>query len=197
MNLKKIVMDLRISHNLKGKYPLVVFTIPNQGGVHNNGKRYYVMTYRQKENDIYFHGLTKFFHKYNEKYDFSLNLDKFNHYTLEAMPLGASKFSLVSYKNDYFPVGFFTGTHDTYEGENNLSYMIEELNKKGITLIDILESTLKKEAEKMAKKELSEREKRELINRIEHPERYKNSNSDKKEMYLSQTDRNYKDGDRN
>jgi len=40
----------------------------------------------------------------------------------------------------------------------------------------------------MAKKELSEREKRELINRIEHPERYKN---------LSQTDRNYKDGDRN
>jgi hypothetical protein len=110
------------------------------------------MTYRQKENDIYFHGLTKFFHKYNEKYDFSLNLDKFNHYTLEAMPLGASKFSLVSYKNDYFPVGFFTGTHDTYEGENNLSYMIEELNKKGITLIDILESTLKKEAEKNGKK---------------------------------------------
>lgn len=49
----------------------------------------------------------------------------------------------------------------------------------------------------MAKKELSEREKRELINRIEHPERYKNSSSDKKEMYLSQTDRNYKDGDRN
>jgi len=152
MDLKKIVMDLRISHNLKGKYPLVVFTIPNQGGVHNNGKRYYVMTYRQKENDIYFHGLTKFFHKYNEKYDFSLNLDKFNHYTLEAMPLGASKFSLVSYKNDYFPVGFFTGTHDTYEGENNLNYMIEELNKKGITLIDILESTLKKEAEKNGKK---------------------------------------------
>jgi hypothetical protein len=49
----------------------------------------------------------------------------------------------------------------------------------------------------MEKKELSEREKRELINRIEHPERYRNQKNDKQEMYKSQTDRNYKDGDRN
>ncbi len=47
-------------------------------------------------------------------------------------------------------------------------------------------------------KQMTEREKRELINRIEHPRKYqtrdKNTN---KEMYISQTDRNYKDGDRN
>ena len=147
MNLRKILMNLRINHNLKGKYPLVVFTIPNQGGVHSGAKRYYVMTYRQKENDIYFHGLTKLFNKYNNKYDFSLDLSKFNHYTLEPMPLGASKFSLVSYKNDYFPLGYFTGTYETSEGENNLKYLIEELNKKGITQTNVLESILKKEAE--------------------------------------------------
>lgn len=48
------------------------------------------------------------------------------------------------------------------------------------------------------KKNLTEREKRELINRIEHPERYQNEKkTSKKEMYISQTDRNYKDGDRN
>jgi len=47
------------------------------------------------------------------------------------------------------------------------------------------------------KKKLNEREMRDLINRIEHPERYQNRKDDKKEMYLSQTDRNYKDGDRN
>ena len=63
------------------------------------------------------------------------------------MPLGASKFSLVSYKNDYFPLGYFTGTYETSEGENNLKYLIEELNKKGITQTNVLESILKKEAE--------------------------------------------------
>ena len=47
------------------------------------------------------------------------------------------------------------------------------------------------------KKTMTEREKRELINRIEHPERYHNENKTNKEMYISQTDRNYKDGDRN
>lgn len=43
---------------------------------------------------------------------------------------------------------------------------------------------------------LSEREKKELINKYEHPYK-KVSFSQKKEMYLKQTDRNYKDGDRN
>jgi hypothetical protein len=44
---------------------------------------------------------------------------------------------------------------------------------------------------------MTEREKRELINRIEHPRKNQPRDNQKKEMYISQTDRNYKDGDRN
>lgn len=44
---------------------------------------------------------------------------------------------------------------------------------------------------------MTEREKRELINRIEHPRKYQTRDNQNKEMYISQTDRNYKDGDRN
>ena len=36
-----------------------------------------------------------------------------------------------------------------------------------------------------------------LIKKYETPKKKNNSFSDKKEMYLKQTDRNYKDGDRN
>ena len=45
------------------------------------------------------------------------------------------------------------------------------------------------------KKELTQEEK-ELIKKFEGPKR-RPSFKDKKEMYLKQTDRNYKDGDRN
>jgi hypothetical protein len=44
-------------------------------------------------------------------------------------------------------------------------------------------------------KKLSEREERELIKKIE--KKRSESFSSKKEMYIKQTDRNYKDGDRN
>ena len=47
-------------------------------------------------------------------------------------------------------------------------------------------------------KQLSEREKQNLIKKFESGKRNKKSSFDeKKEMYLKQTDRNYKDGDRN
>lgn len=43
----------------------------------------------------------------------------------------------------------------------------------------------------------SEREKKALIAKFEQRQHKKTSFSVKKEMYLKQTDRNYKDGDRN
>ncbi len=43
----------------------------------------------------------------------------------------------------------------------------------------------------------SEREIRELIKRFETPKRRKENKDAMKELYLKQTDRNYKDGDRN
>ena len=47
-------------------------------------------------------------------------------------------------------------------------------------------------------KKLSDREKQTLIKKFEAGQKLKkNSFEDKKEMYLKQTDRNYKDGDRN
>lgn len=152
MNLKKIVMDLRVHHNLKGKYPVVVFTIPNDGGVYSKNKNYYVMTIREAENDIYFHHIKGLFHKYDKNGDFSLKIDKFNSFTLELLRLGGSKFTLISYKGDYFPVGFFRGLKDSYEGENNLQYIIDELRKRGIVYSDKREETIKKETKENAKK---------------------------------------------
>ena len=49
----------------------------------------------------------------------------------------------------------------------------------------------------MQKNNLTDREKKELINRIEKKNTRKINNKSHLEMYLSQTDRNYKDGDRN
>lgn len=133
MDLKKIVMDLRVSHNLKGKYPLVIFTIPNNGGVYRKEKRYFVMTYREKEKDLYFHGLSRFLHKYDPKYDFSLKLEKFKEYHDESITrIGSAKFTLISYKDDYFPFGYYTGTKETIQGENNLSYICDEFDKLGL-----------------------------------------------------------------
>ncbi len=43
---------------------------------------------------------------------------------------------------------------------------------------------------------LTERDKKRLINKYEHPHK-DTSFKERKEMYLKQVDRNYKDGDRN
>ncbi len=48
----------------------------------------------------------------------------------------------------------------------------------------------------MSETKLNERQKKELIAKYEKNVK-KTSFKDKKEMYLKQTDRNYKDGDRN
>ncbi len=146
MNLKKVVMDLRVSHNLKGKYPLVVFTIPNSGGVYSKSRNYYVMTFREKENDLYFHHIKGLFNKYDPKGDFSIRIDKFKSFTLELLRIGGSKFTLISYKGDYFPIGFFRGLKDSYEGENNLQYIIDELIKRNINFSDKSEEVVKKES---------------------------------------------------
>ncbi len=144
MNLKELVLKLRVNHNLKGRYPIVIFTIPNDGGIYSGKKKYYVLTYRKENNDLYFHSLKGIFHKYDMKNDFSLKIDKFRAYTTEFMKFGGGKVSLISYKNDYFPFGFFTGTRDSHEGEVNLEYMLEELSKQGIKYINANEAELKK-----------------------------------------------------
>ncbi len=137
MDINKIIMDLRVNHNLKGKYPALVFTMPNLGGVYNKGKRYFVVTYREKEKDLYFHGLSKWFYKYSSKYDFSLRIDKFKGYHVEYIStIGSAKFSLISYKDDFFPFGYFTGTRDSISSENNIGYICEELEKNGVKYTD-------------------------------------------------------------
>ncbi|MCR5786745.1 MAG: hypothetical protein K6G28_03520 [Acholeplasmatales bacterium] len=49
----------------------------------------------------------------------------------------------------------------------------------------------------MNNKQLSERERQALINKFERPSSRKSSKERNMEMYKQQTDRNYKDGDRN
>lgn len=51
----------------------------------------------------------------------------------------------------------------------------------------------------MEKKNISEREIRELIARVEHKSKRvsQKDTKEKNDMYKNQTDRNYKDGDRN
>lgn len=133
MDINKIVMDLRVNHHLRGRYPVYIFTLPNLGGIYNKGKRYFVMTYREKERDLYFHGLTKWFHKYDPKSDFSLKIDKFKEYHDEYIgTIGSAKFTLISYKDDFFPFGYFTGSKETISSENNLSYICDELDKLGL-----------------------------------------------------------------
>ena len=153
MNLKKVVMSLRVNHNLKGKYPVVVFTIPNNGGVYSKSKNYYVMTFRAKDKDLYFHHIKGLFNKYNPKGDFSLKIDKFKSFTIELLRMGGSKFTLISYKGDYFPLGFFSGLKDSYEGENNLQYIIDELHKLGLVVSDKSEEIVKKEQNQNGKQE--------------------------------------------
>jgi hypothetical protein len=50
---------------------------------------------------------------------------------------------------------------------------------------------------KMDNKKLTEREIKQLINKFERPSERKNRRCSDIEMYKQQTDRNYKDGDRN
>ena len=145
MNLRKTVMNLRINHNLKGKYPIVVFLIPNSSVITGNKRGYYVMTYLNKQ--LYFHGLKGFFKKYDESLDFAIDLTKFKCYTLEGVVKQSGKVSLVSYKNDFLPLGYFRGTYDSKEGEANLQYILDECQKLGIKYSNLLESDHKKEEE--------------------------------------------------
>ncbi len=153
MKLRQIVMNMRLKHNIKGKFPVVVFTIPNDGKIYSGGKNFYVLTYREKDDDLYFHHLTKYLHKYDPKKDFSLRIDKFRYYSLEFIKIGGGKFILVSYKDDYFPFGFFTKSYDSKEGENNLQYIIDELKKYRIQYKENIEHELKNKKGKKDEKQ--------------------------------------------
>ncbi len=142
MNLRQTVMNLRINHKLKGKYPVVVFLIPNSGGITGAKKGYYVMTYIDKQ--LYFHGLTRFFKRYNPDLDFAIDLTKFKKFNIENIISQSGKVSFISYKGDYLPIGYFRSTYDSKEGEANLQYILDECKKLGIEYTNKLESEIKK-----------------------------------------------------
>lgn len=140
MDIEKIVLDLRKTRKMKGMYPVLVFIIPNRGGVVSDKKGYFVMTYNQTE--LYFHGLSRFRHIYKSELDFAIKLNKFDRFTWESLKK-SKKFCLISYKNDFLPIGYFSQIRGATKGEANMAYIITELEKRGIHEVSDKEEDIK------------------------------------------------------
>jgi hypothetical protein len=143
MDLKKVVNDIRITHNLKGKYPVVVYLIDNNGGITRSNKGYFVMTL-YKDN-LYFHAMSKYLKRYQKERDFMIDLKKFRYYTLEGITNHSMKFSLVAKDYNFLPFGYFYNLIDSKEGELNMNYLCEDLRKLNIKYLDRDENEFRKE----------------------------------------------------
>lgn len=130
MDLKKIVMDIRLERNLHGRFPVVVSIPPNPGNIVPFRNGYYVLTLT-KDNCLYFHGLSKFRKKYDPNKDFKIMLDPFKNYTYRILTKTVKEVCLIN-DNEFLPFRFFAGLPTSYEGEYNVSYLCEEFEKRGI-----------------------------------------------------------------
>ena len=130
MNRKNIVQNLRISGRLKGKKPAVVFLKKNDGGIYDKGVAYFVMA--ERDGMLNFQRLSAFRKNLIPELDFSVELKQFNRYIF----VKRSFYNILCLYNDkkktYIEINFDKGTPDTYPTEENISFLMEMLEKMGI-----------------------------------------------------------------
>ena len=144
MDLKQVVLNLRVERNLKGKYPVVVKIPSNMGGICNK-KGFYVMTLYQDKN-LYFHGLSSFGFKYKPKKDFAISLDSFRKYVFIPYGKKLRKITLIN-GQEFMPIHFFSNVPTSYEGECNAATIAKVFDKLGIkeVLADEIEGEIDEE----------------------------------------------------
>lgn len=147
MDLKKIVMDLRVAHELTGRYPVVVKIPFNTGHIVEGKKGYYIITLT-KNKELKFQALSRFRYRHLADLDFSIDLTKFEKYTYQIIGKNFKEIRLIN-DRDFLPFCFFAGVKTSYEGENNIAYLCKEFEAMGIpeTNIIIEKDKIKKELE--------------------------------------------------
>ncbi len=131
MDLKKIVQNLRNDLGLHGNYPFLVKIPFNHGHIVEDKSGFYILALT-KNNELYFHGITKFRYRYDKKKDFSIRLSPFKNYTFQTVGKNLRQITLYN-DEDYLPFYYFCNIHNSYEGENNAAYLCKEFDKLGIT----------------------------------------------------------------
>lgn len=130
MDLKKIVMNLRKDLVIHGYYPVVVKIPFNMGHIVDSKVGYYVVTLT-KDNELYFHGLSKYRMVYDSKKDFVINLSAFKNYTFQIIGKKIKQIMLIN-DNDFLPFQFFANVKTSYEGECNAAYLCKAFDSMGI-----------------------------------------------------------------
>ena len=82
MNRREILLDLRNRGKLKGLKPCFVNLRPNIGKIFNGVAGRFIMTIR--DNTLYFQKLSFFLHRLIPGDDFSVNVNRFVEYKIEA-----------------------------------------------------------------------------------------------------------------
>lgn len=129
MNRTRIVHNLRVSGRLKGKKPAIVFLKKNDGQIYDKGIAYFVMT--EKNGMLNFQRLTTFTKSLKPELDFSIELKNFKKY-LFAQRGFYNILCLYNDKKQYIEINYDKGTFDTYQSEENISLLIDTLEKMGI-----------------------------------------------------------------
>ncbi len=129
MNRTQIVQNLRVSGRLKGKKPAVVFLKKNVGEIYNEGVAYFVMT--EKNGVLNFQRLTTFTKSLKPEKDFSIELKDFNKYLFVTRSF-YNILCLYNSKRQFIEINYDKGTPDTYQSEENISLLIEMLEKMGM-----------------------------------------------------------------
>ncbi len=129
MDRRNIVQTLRINGQLKGVKPCVIFLKKNFGNIYLNGMATFVMT--MKNNKIFFQRLSTFFHELKPKDDFEIDLSRFESY-IHVERSYYNILCLYAKSRDFIEINYDKGTADTYPTEDNISRIIEELQKLGL-----------------------------------------------------------------
>jgi len=129
MNRRRIIQNLRVSGRLKGKKPAIVFLKKNVGGIYKGGIAYFVMT--EKNGMLNFQRLTTFTKSLKPELDFSVELKDFKKY-LYVQRGFYNILCLYNTKKQFLEINYDRGTPDTYQSEENISLLIDMLEKMGV-----------------------------------------------------------------
>ena len=172
---KEVINRYRYSGDIEGKTPFVMRRNKSTNYLTFKSSRYIVAL---KDNYLNFYSLHLFKLALNNKDDFRIDLNEFT--SFDFIHVSGGYEGLVLYSKDHKKlVMLISDSVKYYYSLSNALSLLKELEKIGLKNMS-------------KKKELSEKE---LIKKYEGK---KTSNFDKlKKDYLEQTDKNYKDGDRN
>ena len=132
MDYKKLTLQMRVDHNLRGEKPCVVTIAPNGGKIYSPSKKeMYVMTLLDG-NKLYFHGLTRWTHTYDPSKDFRVSLDPFTEYTSEDTTKTIKTYTLSTEQGMYFPIVVIHGVKGSYETDVNIEKFLSKLRSVGI-----------------------------------------------------------------